>query len=504
MSTGRAPAERILEGIDLKRWLPDPEAVRLLPRAIAARYYLAPLTVEGETLRVAMRDPNDLEALDYLEMISRRKVVALPATEEQVRELIQRCYGGGGASGAGELEATVAEAIRLSQEKIDGTELPIVRLVDQILGEAVRSRATDIHLQPEEDGLIVRFRVDGVLRVNSRLPREVQSPIVTRTKILANLDISERRVPQDGKIELEVGAKKVDLRVSTLPTVYGENVVIRVLDHGRIGLGFEDLGFAPEDIERITRLTQRPNGILLVTGPTGSGKTTTLYSAIRMLDRERLNIMTLEDPVEYRLPGIRQSQIAEKAGYTFAGGLRSLLRQDPDVILLGEMRDSETAEIAVRAALTGHLVLSTLHTNGAIGSLARLRDLGIEDFLMATTLAGILAQRLVRKLCPECSRVRPANDAERHFLGVLTKTPLELREAVGCAACQGAGFKNRFAVYELLEISTALARIVGRGGSEAEVEDQSAKEGFVPLRRQAVDRIIAGWSTVEELARVVA
>ncbi|MBK8229849.1 MAG: type II/IV secretion system protein [Candidatus Eisenbacteria bacterium] len=405
--------------LDLKRVLPDPEAVKLVPRAAAVRYTVAPLALEGDALRVALRDVHDIDALDYLEMLTQRRVIAVAAPEPELREFIQRVYTGAG--GGGELDTVVAEASRLAQEKSDGSELPIIRLVDLLLAEALRQRATDLHVQPEHSGLVLRFRVDGLLRLVLTLPKELQLPIATRLKVMADLDISERRLPQDGKIDLSVGERRIDLRVSTLPTVHGENIVLRLLDHARVLHGFPDLGFHAEDIERLVAMSARPHGIFLVTGPTGSGKTTTLYAALQCVDTAERNVLTLEDPVEYRLPGIRQSHIQEKTGFTFATGLRAALRQDPDVILVGEIRDLETAEIAVRAALTGHLVLSTLHTMSAPGTIARLREMGIADYLLASTLSGILAQRLVRRLC-DCATDRSATTAERAYLGCRTES----------------------------------------------------------------------------------
>ncbi|MBU1949912.1 MAG: GspE/PulE family protein [Candidatus Eisenbacteria bacterium] len=319
---------------DASHFLPDLEAARLLPRRIAARYQVAPLSLDEKTIRVGMCNTMDLEALDYIEMVTRRTVVPVEVTSDQFRELIQRIYGSSTA-GPEELSSTVAEVISLAKDSTDGSELPIIRLVDQILAEAVRSSATDIHIQPEEDETVIRARVDGMLRILTLLPRKVHTSLTTRVKVMADLDISERRMPQDGEIQLVLGDRKIDLRVSTVPTIFGENIVLRILDHSRVMLGLEDLGYRPDDKAELEGLLQRPNGIILVTGPTGSGKSTTLYAAMRSIDSASLNIMTLEDPVEYQLKGIRQSQISEKAGFTFASGLRAFMRQDPDVILVG-------------------------------------------------------------------------------------------------------------------------------------------------------------------------
>ncbi|MBU1702400.1 MAG: GspE/PulE family protein [Candidatus Eisenbacteria bacterium] len=487
---------------DASHFLPDLEAARLLPRRIAARYQVAPLSLDEKTIRVGMCNTMDLEALDYIEMVTRRTVVPVEVTSDQFRELIQRIYGSSTA-GPEELSSTVAEVISLAKDSTDGSELPIIRLVDQILAEAVRSSATDIHIQPEEDETVIRARVDGMLRILTLLPRKVHTSLTTRVKVMADLDISERRMPQDGEIQLVLGDRKIDLRVSTVPTIFGENIVLRILDHSRVMLGLEDLGYRPDDKAELEGLLQRPNGIILVTGPTGSGKSTTLYAAMRSIDSASLNIMTLEDPVEYQLKGIRQSQISEKAGFTFASGLRAFMRQDPDVILVGEMRDQETAEIALRAALTGHLVLSTLHTTSAVGSIARLRDMGMKDFLLAGTLAGILAQRLVRKICKECGEEFEAGMPEKKFLGIPEDRQVTLRRAKGCKSCRDSGYRGRFAVYELLKITPNLAHALAHGIPQTELETMALKEGLIPLRQMGVTRVLEGWTTIEELARAV-
>ncbi|MCB9466320.1 MAG: type II/IV secretion system protein [Candidatus Eisenbacteria bacterium] len=489
------------ERVSADPFLPDPEATALIPYQLAARFLIMPLAVEGPSIRVAMKDPKDFQALDYIELVSKKRPIPVGMPEARLRELIHRVYGS--QAGAGQLEAVAAEATKISNQGADGSELPIVQLVDQILFEAVRVRATDIHLQPEETELLIRLRIDGVLTIISRLPAPLRQPVSTRVKVLAGLDISERRVPQDGKFELAVGEKRIDLRVSTTPTIYGENVVLRVLDRNTVDVGFSELGFADEDQERISTLVRRPHGIFLVTGPTGSGKTTSLYSALRLFDKERLNIMTLEDPVEYRMAGVRQSQISEKAGFGFAKGLRALMRQDPDVILVGEIRDQETAEIAMRASLTGHMVLSTLHTNTALETLARLRDMGVPAFLISTTINGVMAQRLMRRICRYCIATRPATTAEKACLDVPAGEPLTLHFGSGCSECQSQGYRGRFAVFEILEVTDDVRRAIVQGKAVRDIEAELVATGYETLRRNAVRRVIEGWSTVEELVRVL-
>lgn len=498
----RRSAPRNPHSFDPGQVLPDPDALRLVPRELAVRYLLVPLGQDGSKIRLAMADPGNLEALDTVRMATGLQPSAVAATEEQVGELIRRFYGAG--AGSGELDAVVAEVARFDRDRTDGTELPIVRLADQLLAQAVQMRATDLHIQPEESDLAVRLRIDGRLQTVHRLPIDVHPPLLTRIKVLASLDISERRLPQDGKIELALGERRIDLRVSTFPTIHGENLVMRILDHSQLSLGFAELGFRDEDQQRLERLVARPSGILLIVGPTGSGKTTTLYAALKRVDRERLNIMTLEDPVEYRLPGIRQAQVHEKAGFTFAAGLRALLRQDPDVLLVGEIRDRETAEIAGRAALTGHLVLSTLHTRSALGAIMRLRDMGVEDYLVASTLIGVVSQRLVRRICRACSQPRPPQEAERAILGLDAGSMVMLHSGAGCPECGGSGYRGRFALHEIVEVDEGLAARIGAGRGESEMLEYAGSTGFQTLQELGRARVLEGWTTLEELARVAA
>jgi type IV pilus assembly protein PilB len=455
-----------------------------------------------------MKDPRDLEALDYVQMVTGRKPTAVAVDESLIRELIDRIYGAAeGSAGATQesVEALASMATRTTRLETEGSvEMPVVRLFDRIMTEAVRAAATDVHLQPNEDDLAISFRVDGLVREAHRLPPEIAGPLATRVKVIANLDISERRLPQDGKIGLFLAGKNVDLRVSTMPTVHGENVVIRILQQGKIRLGLEDLGFRPADIDRLRGLFTRPHGIVLATGPTGSGKTTTLYAALREIDTATQNVMTLEDPVEYRLPKIRQSQIHERAGMTFARGLRALMRQDPDVILVGEMRDKETAEIAVRAALTGHLVLSTLHTNSAMGTVTRLRNMGLEPYLVSATLGGVISQRLARRVCPHCRQSRPANEAEKKLLRVEPSRDVEVWEGKGCAKCAGFGMKGRRVVYELLVLDEDLSEAVAREADLAEIRALAGAGGFVPIRDHARELVLQGDIPIAAMSRIVA
>ncbi len=387
----------------------------------------------------------------------------------------------------------------LGKKELDSAYSPLVNLVEKIITEGIRRSATDIHVNPDLKGIRIRYRVDGVLQHSMFLPFELLNPIVSRFKIMGQLNIAESRLPQDGSAEFFYKKRKLDLRISTFPVVGGENVVVRLLDKAQVKVGLENLGFFDDDIEILNESIQLPFGMILVTGPTGSGKTTTLYSCLSMINTVSRNIITLEDPVEYHLPLARQCQINVKAGLTFASGLRSILRQDPDVILVGEMRDTETAELAIRAALTGHLVFSTIHTNDAISSIARLMDIGIDPFLISSTLDSIIAQRLVRSLCEECKEVVPPFSPQYKKLGVIPEEQ-KLYKAKGCPACDESGFKGRSVIYEILKITPAIREMINEKANLEEIRRKALEEGFVPMRRVAIEKIKAGITTYDEVS----
>jgi general secretion pathway protein E len=385
----------------------------------------------------------------------------------------------------------------------DATDAPVIQLVNQLLRRAVTSGASDLHVEPHEGGLRARLRIDGFLQTVMDRDDVPVRRVVSRLKVMAGLDIAETRLPQDGRIALRMGGRAIDTRMSTLPGHYGERVVLRVLDRSAGLMPLQELGLKPDHIETLERLSRIPNGIILATGPTGSGKTTTLYSLLKLANRDERNIVTVEDPIEYDLPGVSQSQINSEIGMTFAKGLRATLRQDPDVILVGEIRDSETASVASQAALTGHLVFSSLHANGSVGAVIRLRDLGLDDFLIASTLRGVIAQRLLRKLCPECSEARPITKAEtQQFKSQKITPPAETRHAVGCSACGSSGFAGRVGIFEIVEVGSKLREAIDSGASEHQLKTVALSSDLT-LLGQGLAAVVKGETTMAETLRVV-
>ncbi len=413
-------------------------------------------------------------------------------------EAMQMVEGIGDDMDLTSLADTVPETEDLLEQEDDA---PIIRLINAILSEAVKEDASDIHIETFEKTLVVRFRVDGVLREMVRPKRALAPLLVSRIKVMAKMDIAEKRVPQDGRISLRLAGREVDVRVSTMPSSYGERVVMRILDKQAGRLSLARIGMADRDLEVMGRLINTHHGIILVTGPTGSGKTTTLYSALQEIDYATRNILTVEDPIEYNLEGIGQTQVNNKVDMTFARGLRAMLRQDPDVVMVGEIRDLETAEIAVQASLTGHLVISTLHTNSAIGTVTRMRDMGVEPFLLASSLIGVLAQRLVRVLCPECKKPYAADAAECAFLLKNTKKPPTIYHATGCDACKGLGYRGRTGIYELVEIDDEIRTLIHNGAGEQEIEMYARQHG-PSIRSDGRQKVLDGVTTVEEVLRV--
>jgi type IV pilus assembly protein PilB len=491
----------------------SPEATKLVPLAVLERVGAIPYSVDENSLRIALTDPDNVNGIDELRLVSRLPVEFAVAPLEdvmvEVRRLTRANVAFAAVLGEEGLEAMEEEPDDLTAD--DGiSEGPIVRLVNSIVFQAAEDGASDIHLEPQEDGLLVRFRVDGVLVIAQRIPRQLAVGVVTRLKVLAKLDIAERRKPQDGRLTLGAGAagRQLDIRVATLPTVYGESVVMRLLDKSKKAPTLESLGLSADMHAQLAELVKRPTGAILVTGPTGSGKSTTLYAALAGINKPDINVITVEDPVEYRLAGINQVQINTRAGLTFATVLRSILRSDPDVIMVGEIRDVETAKISIEAALTGHLVLSTLHTNDAPSAITRLSEMGVEPFLTASAVTAVLAQRLMRKLCSSCAEAYTPSDEELLAARIAPDDLERFRNAdfkrkVGCARCSNTGYKGRIGVFQLLEMSERLASLAARRANKDEIERAAGEERMRTLWADGIEKVAAGFTTVEELARVV-
>lgn len=500
----------------------DPEALKLIPPSVALRFCVMPVSFEGNRLVVSMAEPQNLHAIDELRFLSGMDIVPRIGFRSEIKEAIRKWYHLDSAENGdeklppmdGSLEAMEFVSTSSLQRNIDAMKemqaelmhksTPAMRLVSQTIASAVAKQASDIHIEPQSGDTAVRIRVDGMLRDLTRVPRSLQSSVVSRIKILADMDIAERRAPQDGRFMVKFGGGRIDLRVSTLPTQHGEKVVMRLLQTDAPMQQFENLGLTPEVAADMRRIISLPQGMLLVTGPTGSGKSTTLYSALSALRKPTVNIITVEDPVEYALQGISQVQVNNKAGLTFASCLRSILRQDPNVIMVGEIRDKETAEIALKAAQTGHFVLSTLHTNDSIAAVSRLLDLGVPAFMIAASVSGIIAQRLVRRLCT-CKGQMAASPAYRARLleAGMTELPESQLVPVGCDACDGTGYKGRVGVYEMLVFNDAVRAAVRDGARNDEMRSLARGAGMKLMQEYALERVKEGLTTIEEISRVI-
>ena len=463
-----------------------------------------PVALDDDIITVAMSDPLDRFAISSIAMAAERKVRLLIAVPLDLEAAFERLYKSEEEAGRGLDEiGTASGVVEDDAERLKdiASEAPLIRLVNQIISQAVETRASDIHIDPFESHLRIRYRYDGVLHEVEAPPRRLQPAVVSRIKIMASLDIAERRLPQDGRIKLVVRGQEVDLRVSTIPSLHGESVVLRILDRSAVKLDFDRLGLDDELRRRLLRRLELPNGIILVTGPTGSGKTTTLYTALRHLNSADRNIMTAEDPIEYQLAGITQMQVKPQIGLTFAGLLRAVLRHDPDIIMIGEIRDLETAQIAVQAALTGHLVLSTLHTNSAASTIARLRDMGLEDYLLTATLSGIMAQRLVRRLCVHCKCPREAGEELAARFGLTGRETIY--EPAGCPNCRGTGFAGRIAVAELIVPDEVTHRLILSRAGHAEIEKAASAAGMRTMFESGLGQVLAGTTSLGEILRSV-
>ncbi|MGC9045413.1 MAG: type IV-A pilus assembly ATPase PilB [Thermodesulfovibrio aggregans] len=490
----------------------DHSVIKLLPEDVIRKYKILPIYREGNIVKVLTTDPANEIALEQLKFfLSGFKIIFYIGKDSDFKTLINQFFGEQDEIYASQNIHELVEIVSKEpssaepQEEIrPEAEGPLVRVVNQIMLNALSKRASDIHIEPFEDSVYVRYRIDGVLHDVLTLPAQLKGNLTSRIKILSNLDISEKRLPQDGRMKMKVGKKEVDFRVSTLPSMFGEKIVLRILEKGSLQLDLTRLGFEEESLEFFLEALSKPYGMILVTGPTGSGKTTTLYSALMKLNRPEVNIMTVEDPVEYTLPRITQVQVQEEIGKTFAQVLRSFLRQDPDIIMVGEIRDFETAEIAVKAALTGHLVLSTLHTNDAPSTITRLVNMGIEPFLISSSVILIVAQRLIRKLCENCKREQKYSKDSLIKFGFPEDRldGLKIYEAKGCHECNQTGYRGRIAVYEVMPIKEEIRELILTGASASEIKKEAIKLGMLTLRQSGIRKVMAGITSIEEVLRV--
>lgn len=487
--------------VNLGQFPIDLEIIQLVPKEIAKRYLLVPLRKEKNKLFVAMADPMDYFAIEELRMLTGFRIEPCIATKQDLNKTISKYY---------ELQATMDAALSdlVGTTEEDNSDIvaedsPIVVLVNQIINDAVVQGASDIHFDPQDNEFRIRFRVDGMLKTERSLPKSMQNMVIARLKIMGNLNITESRLPQDGRIQIQAQMRAIDIRLSTLPTIYGEKVVMRVLDTKNAQISISGLKFSEQNQQKFERMIRKPNGIVLITGPTGSGKSSTLSATLNDLNDEALNIITVEDPVEYQLEGINQIQVREEVGLTFAAGLRSILRQDPDVIMIGEIRDTETAQMATRASLTGHLVFSTLHTNSAIESIDRLKDMGIEPYLITSSLEGIVAQRLVRRVCRDCGRTRDVTATEQAVLLKYGFHSTQVHAGAGCPACNHTGYRGRIALHEVFELDEEAKQLILAGAASNEILQNAMKKGYEPLVHDGLQKALNGLTTIEEVIRVV-
>ncbi len=508
-----------VEFFDLEAASLDNELVKSIPEHLAKRYNVIPVSQQDNKLKLAMADPLNVLAIDDIRLITGFDIQPVIATEEAINKAISSMFGvtdmvavestvkdiAETDFGGMEIEDDIEEEIALDKLKELVDEAPIVRVVNLIISQAINDKASDIHIEPEIRTVKVRYRVDGVLHDVMSPPKHIQAPMVSRIKIMSNMDIAERRIPQDGKIHLRHDGREFDLRVSTVPTIHGEKVVMRILDKGSVMLGLNKLGFSEVNQRMFEDVIDKPYGMILVTGPTGSGKSTTLYSCLNKLNTGTTNIMTIEDPVEYQLPGVNQVQVNPKANLTFASALRAFLRQDPDIIMVGEIRDQETAQIAVEAALTGHLVLSTLHTNDASGAVSRLVDMGVEPFLVASSVVGVLGQRLARTICPNCKEpYEPSPEAIKRFgLSMFSDADLNFYRGRGCDNCKMTGYRGRTGIHEILTMTDRVRSLILNRCSTAEIKQAAMEEGMRTMQDDGLQKVLSGVTSMEECLRVV-
>lgn len=502
---------------DLSEFVPDPVVARLITQDLARRYKVLPLALENNRIKLAMKNPLDIFATDEIRLITGKEVDPMMATEEDILTAIAEAYKAGGEAMdtvLKDFEDDVSldskrpdEDFSIEELKELSEEAPVVKLANMIIAKGIAEKCSDIHLEPSRDALKVRYRIDGILVDGLVVPKKAQASLTSRIKIMAEMDIAEKRAPQDGRISAIIENRPYDFRVSSLPAVFGEKIVMRVLDKTNISVGLHRLGLLPHTFDMFESMLMRTYGIILVTGPTGSGKSTTLYSCLSKVNSGEKNILTIEDPVEYELAGITQVGVNKKAGMTFAAGLKSMLRQDPDIIMVGEMRDQETAMIAIEAALTGHLVFSTLHTNDAPAAVARLMDMGVEPFLISSATVGVMAQRLLRKVCEKCKQpYEPPRDAVKRLgmnLEELDKSKVTFYRGRGCEVCKGSGYKGRVGCYELMPVTDKVRELILAHASAYAIREAAIEAGMKSLKEDAMEKILLGMTTLEESLRVI-
>lgn len=491
--------------VRLDRTVIDKEVIDLISKEIAEKYKVIPLFKVENVLNLAMADPLDIFVIDEIEFQTGLEISQMIATEDDIDDAITRYYGETQNKKSDMSKYKGSDDKKLKSNKIDITAVedssPAIEIVNLILKQAIEDKASDIHIEPEEEELRVRFRIDGMLHEVMQPPKNLESSIISRLKIMAKLDIAERRIPQDGRIELKYEKKDIDLRVSTLPTVFGEKIVMRILDKSNVTINLQSLGFSDYFLETFRKLIRKPNGILLVTGPTGSGKTSTLYAALNEINTLDKNIITLEDPVEYQLKIINQVQVNPGVGLTFSSGLRSILRQDPDVIMLGEIRDRETAEIAIEAAMTGHLVFSTLHTNSAAGAVARLIDMGVEPFLISSSLIGVIGQRLVRRICNSCKAEIEPDKSILEELRIPDTPENKFYHGNGCKICKKTGYKGRTGINEILVPNDRIRRLINERATATDIKNAAEEIGMISMRKDGINKVKKGITSLEEVLR---
>ena len=497
-----------IKKVDLNNIDFDKKAITLIPQNLCNKYVLIPFGFSNNRIKVALVDPLNIFAIDDVTIATGFEIEAYISRKVDIKKFIEVYYTSQQVANAAKQlskESTENKAIKINVEDMDDVKnAPVVKMVEYLFKNAIEMKASDIHIEPFETEIRIRYRIDGRLQTVNTLGIDSQAPLVTRIKILANLNIAEKRIPQDGRIVVNIGNEKqhVDLRVSILPVVNGEKIVIRVLNTSNNNITKQQLGMTKENLKKLDRIIENPHGIILVTGPTGSGKSTSLYAILTELNTSTVNIVTVEDPVEYTLKGVNQVSVNTKAGLTFASGLRSILRQDPDIVMIGEIRDNETAEIATKAAITGHLVLSTLHTNDAPSSIVRLIDMGLQPYLVATSVVGIMAQRLVRRICSHCDEEYEANEYEKEILGYDKNKPLMLHRGKGCGYCNGTSYKGRIGIYEIMEVTREHREAIITGTNADMLMDISIKNGMTTLGDECRDLVIKGMTTIAELATI--